>query len=235
MSGPSVSVRNSLLVALPPHSLASVMAKLTLVQLNMREELIRARGQISSALFPQTGMVSLVAPLADGTQAEVGLIGHEGMLGISLLTDIDTSFCESVVQRPGTALRMSASEFRAEAAANAPFRTVLLRYYEALHAQSMQTAACNGRHGLVQRLSRWLLMAHDRAETPELPLTQEFLSMMLGVRRPSVTVTAGILQRTGSIKYSSGMVTILDRVALEASSCECYRVVKTRFGKLLEP
>ncbi len=235
MSGPFNAVHNILLAALPPASLASVMAKLTPVPLNMRQELIGAGGQVGSAFFPQTGMISLVAPLADGTQAEVGLIGREGMLGVSLLTDIDTSFCELIVQRSGTALRMSAGDLRAEIAVNAPLRTVLLRYYEALHAQAMQTAACNGRHGLVQRLSRWLLMAHDRAETAELPLTQEFLSMMLGVRRPSVTVTAGILQRAGSIKYASGVVTILDRAALEASSCECYGAVKKRFGHLLEP
>jgi CRP-like cAMP-binding protein len=108
-----------------------------------------------------------------------------------------------------------------------------LRYGEAHQAQISQTAACNGRHGLEQRLARWLLMAHDRVKDDELPLTQEFLAMMLGVHRPSITVTAGILQRAGLISYASGRITILDRLSLEASSCECYGAVRQRVERLL--
>jgi CRP-like cAMP-binding protein len=138
-----------------------------------------------------------------------------------------------MVQLPGSALKMSARDFGAETEANPPLRAVLLRYYEALHAQVMQTAACNGRHGLEQRLARWLLMAHDRADGADLPLTQDFIAMMLGVHRPSITVTAGILQRAGLIKYANGQVTVIDRDALAASSCECYGAVKRRFASLL--
>ena len=166
-------------------------------------------------------------------QAEVGIIGREGMLGMSLLSGVDTSFVEAMVQMPGTALRMGMTEFRRELETNAPFRAVLLRYNEALQAQVMQTAACNGRHELEQRLARWLLMARDRADGEELPLTQEFMAMMLGVHRPSITVTAGILQRAGLIRYSGGRVTLLDRSSLEAASCECYGAVKQRFATLL--
>ena len=110
----------------------------------------------------------------------------------------------------------------------------MLRYNEAMQAQIMQTAACNGRHGLEERLARWLLMAHDRAGMDELPLTQEFMAMMLGVHRPSITITAGILQRAGLIRYASGRVTVIDRPNLEAASCECYSAVKLRFSTLFE-
>jgi len=178
-------------------------------------------------------MFSLVALLEDGTHAEVGLIGREGMLGTSLLSGIDTPYIESMVQMPGTALRMAATDFLHAMDAIPPFRALVLRYNEALQAQIMQTAACNGRHELEQRFARWLLMARDRADADLLPLTQEFMAMMLGVRRPSITVTAGILQRASLIRYSGGRVTILDRASLEAAACECYGAVTRRFAALL--
>jgi CRP-like cAMP-binding protein len=156
------------------------------------------------------------------------------MLGISLLSGIDTPFTEAMVQMHGTAYRMTVKDFRHELAVNATFRTLLFRYNEGLQAQVMQTAACNCIHGLEQRLARWLLMAHDRADGDELRLTQEFMAMMLGVHRPSVTVTAGILQRAGLIRYAGGTVTIIDRASLEASACECYGAVKSRFAALFD-
>jgi CRP-like cAMP-binding protein len=233
MPGQSGSAHNHLLASLPPAALASVMQKLTPVSMDHREGIFSAGGRITSAWFPQSGMISLVALLDDGMQAEVGIIGREGMLGTALLSGVDTSYSESIVQLSGSALKMSAGDLCAEIEANAPFRAVLLRYYEALSAQVMQTAACNGRHGLEQRLARWLLMAHDRAGGAELPLTQDFIAMMLGVHRPSITVTAGILQRAGLIRYANGLVTVLDRGALEAASCECYAAVKNRYTSLL--
>ena len=157
----------------------------------------------------------------------------DGVLGHSLQSGIATSFVECMVQLPGTALRMSATAFKSEFEANAPFRTLMLRYNEALQAQVMQTAACNGRHGLEQRLARWVLMAHDRADSDDLPLTQDFIALMLGVHRPSITVTAGILQRAGLIRYAGGRITILDRASLEAASCDCYALVRRRFTLLL--
>ena len=138
-----------------------------------------------------------------------------------------------MVQLPGAALRMGAGAFRRELEVSAPLRALLLRYNEALQAQVMQTAACNGRHGLEQRLARWLLVARDRAEGDELALTQDFVAMMLGVHRPSVTVTAGILQRAGLIRYANGHITLLDRPGLEAAACECYGAVRQRFATLL--
>ena len=229
----STPVRNCLLASLPPDVLAGLLPKLSPVALAMRQPLYSPDAAVEAIYFPESGMISLVATLDDGMQAEVGIVGREGMLGMSLLSGEQTPFIESMVQMPGAALRMAVRDFRHELDANAPFRTLLLRYNEALHAQVMQTAACNGRHGLEQRLARWLLMAHDRADGDELPLTQDFMAMMLGVHRPSITVTAGILQRAGLIRYAGGRVTVIDRPSLEAASCECYGAVQRRFSTLL--
>lgn len=226
-------VRNRLLAALPPDVLAGLLPKLTPVALSMRQFLYHSDRTMDAVYFVKSGMVSLVATLEDGMQAEVGLIGAEGMLGVSLASGAETSFVDSMVQMPGEAWRMGAREFCAEIEANAPLRSLVLRYNEALHVQTTQTAACNGHHGLEQRLVRWLLMAHDRADGTDLPLTQDLMALMLGVHRPSVTVTAGILQRAGLIRYSGGRVTILDRASLEAASCECYGTVQRRVSVLL--
>ena len=232
VSQPAV-VQNRLLAALPSDVLTTLLPKLSAVVLSLRQVIYSPDTAIEAVYFPEAGMISLVANLEDGMQAEVGIIGREGVLGISLLSGADTSFIEAMVQMPGTALRMMVRDFRHELEVNVPFRTVLLRYNEALQAQIMQTAACNGRHGLEQRLARWLLMAHDRADGDELPLTQDFMAMMLGVHRPSITVTAGILQRAGLIRYSGGRVTVIDRLSLEAACCECHGAVRRRFQALL--
>jgi CRP-like cAMP-binding protein len=226
-------VRNRLLASLPQDVLTKLQPKLGRCDLTMRQRIYRPEDPIEAVYFPESGMFSLVAGLEDGTQAEVGVIGREGILGMSLLSGIDTPFIEAMVQMPGMALRMAVGDFQHEMQANAPFRTLMLRYNEALQAQIMQTAACNGRHALEQRFARWLLMAHDRADGDALPLTQEFMAMMLAVRRPSITVTAGILQRAGLIRYAAGRVTVADRASLEAASCECYGVVRRRFTTLL--
>jgi CRP-like cAMP-binding protein len=178
-------------------------------------------------------MISLVSNMHDGSQAEVGIIGHEGVLGVSLLSGIDTPFIEAMVQLPGSALRMKARNFVREVDTNAVFRKLMFRYSEALQSQIMQTAACNGRHDLEQRFARWLLMAYDRAGEQDLPLTQEFMSMMLGVQRSSISGVASVLNKAGAIKYASGRLTVRSRTLLESSSCECYEVVRRRFEFLL--
>lgn len=137
------------------------------------------------------------------------------------------------MQSAGTALRMEASAFRQELEASPALTSLLRRYGEAFGAQVTQTAACNGRHGLEQRLARWLLMAHDRLEGDELPLTQEFIATMLAVHRPSITVTASILQRAGLIRYRPGYITVLDRPGLEATACECHGAVARRSATIL--
>jgi len=212
--------------------LIALLPKLSPVILLHRQIIYNPGGAIDAVYFPESGMFSLVVNMGDGTEAEVGIIGREGILGTSLLSGIDTSFVEAMVQMPGAGLRMTVRDFQHEMEVNQTFRALVFRYNEALQDQVMQTAACNVRHGLEQRLARWLLMAHDRAEADELPLTQEFAAMMLGVHRPSITVTARILRRAGLIRYSGGRITVLDRAGLEAASCECYSVVQRRFEVL---
>ncbi len=227
------STRNLLLAALPADALARVLPKLTFVDLSVRVTVYAAEGPIDEVLFPEAGMVSLVAALEDGGRGEVGIVGREGMVGTPLIVGVESAFTEAMVQLPGTALRMGAAAFRRELEESPPFRAILSRFSEAANAQVAQTAACNARHGLEQRLARWLLMAQDRFEDNVLPLTQDFLAMMLGVHRPSITVTAGILQRAGLVRYSNGRITVLDRDSLETASCECYALVQQRFASLL--
>ena len=154
---------------------------------------------------------------------------------MSLVAGVQTSFVEAMVQLDGFALRIPARDLVQELDSNLPLRRILLRHTEALAAQVMQTAACNGRHGLEERLARWLLMAHDRADGDDLHLTQEFMAMMLGVHRPSVTITAGTLQSAGLIRYLAGRITVLDRQGLEAASCECYAAVRKRLAAIMQP
>ncbi len=225
--------RNRLLASLPADVLAGLMPKLSPVSLALRQILYNPDAEIEAVYFPDSAVISLVASFEDGMQVEVGLVGREGMLGVPLLSGVNTPYIESMVQMPGTALRMNAKDFHLEVEVNAPFRRLLLRYNEALQAQVMQTAACNGLHALERRLARWLLMAHDRASGDELPLTQEFIAMMLGAHRPSVTLSAGALQKIGVIKFASGRITVLDRRGLEAAACECYRAVQRRFSSVL--
>ncbi len=227
------AVRNRLLSALPSDNLAQLLPRMLAVDLPLRKTLLVPNERIEAVYFIESGWASVVAPLSDGMQAEVGLVGREGMVGLPLFGGVETAFAETYMQAGGTGLQMEATAFQREANNNADLRRQLFRYNEAMHAQTAQTAACNGRHDLEQRLARWLLMAHDRTDGDELLITQEFLSLMLCVYRPSVTVVAGVLQRAGIIRYSKGNITILDRDALEATACDCYRTVQNCFDYLL--
>jgi CRP-like cAMP-binding protein len=195
---PPIAVRNKLLAALPPNVLSRLLPKLRPFSLTVRETLIPPDGAIDAVYFVESGWVSLVTTLDDGTQAEVGLVGREGMVGLPLIVGVDTAFEEAFVQANGTALQMEASAFRRTLEETPVLQNLLFRYSQAMHAQTTQTAACNGRHGLEQRFARWLLMAHDRSDSDDLPVTQEFLALMLCVYRPSITVVAGTLQRAAS-------------------------------------
>jgi CRP-like cAMP-binding protein len=230
---PNPVVRNRLLLALPPDNLTQLLPKLHAVSLPLRKNLLVPQGRIEAVYFIESGWASVVAQLNDGTQAEIGLIGREGMVGLPLIGGVETAFAETYMQAGGTGLRMEAAAFQRELDDNSDLRRWLFRYNEAMHAQTAQTAACNGRHELEQRLARWLLMAHDRTDGDELFITQEFLALMLCVYRPSVTVVAGVLQRAGIIRYSKGNITVLDRDALEATACDCYKTVQDRFDYLL--
>jgi CRP-like cAMP-binding protein len=226
-------LRNGLLMALPSEDLARLRPMLQPVDLPFDQTLCETGGLVDAVLFPESGMVSLLATLEDGEQVEVGIAGQEGLVGLSLVFGDDRSLVEARVQMEGTALRIGAAAFQAEMDRSAAVRGLLLRYALAFQAQVTLTAACNARHAIEQRLARWLLTAHDRAGADEFAMTHEFLSLMLGVRRPGVTITAGMLQKAGLIHYTRGRMAITDRPGLEAATCECYHITRREFARLL--
>jgi CRP-like cAMP-binding protein len=225
--------RNRLLAALPPEELAHLWPQLEPLELEVRHILSAPDEPITAVYFPETGWSSMLVLLADGRSAEVGIVGSEGMVGLPLLLGSDSSQVEAMVQCSGTSLRLEARAFHRALEESPALRTLLLRYALAFQQQVTQTAACNGHHALDQRLARWLLIAHDRAEGDRFPITQEFLAMMLCVHRPGVTVAARLFQQAGLIRYGHGQMTITDREGLEAASCECHGAVRRQFDKLL--
>jgi CRP-like cAMP-binding protein len=224
---------NRLLGLLPPSDYERLRPHLQRIPLTYRQSLYRAHKPIGFVYFIETGVGSLVNTMANGEAAEVGTIGNEGMVGLPLVWGDDRAPTSVYVQVPGVGLRMKATLFTQELARSASMRTVMLRYGHAFFNQVAQSAACNHFHSIQQRCCRWMLMTHDRMQSDQFLLTQEFLAMMLGVQRTGVTAAAGGLQRAGLIRYKRGNVTILDRRGLERRSCECYRVSKMEFDRLL--
>jgi CRP-like cAMP-binding protein len=232
---PALAPRNCLLAALPPDDLARLQPRLQRVELPFDQTLYPSDGVVEAALFPEGGMVSLIATLEGGEQVEVGIVGREGLIGMPLVFGDDRSLVEARVQMEGTALRLDAAALRDGMEASPAFRALLLRYALAFQAQVTMTAACNARHAIEQRLARWLLTAHDRAGADEFAMTHEFMAMMLGVRRPGVSLAAGVLQKAGLIRYARGRMAVTDRPGLEAVSCECYHTTRREFARLLGP
>jgi CRP-like cAMP-binding protein len=224
---------NRLLGLLPRRDYERLRPHLRDIRLDYRQSLYRSAKPIGFVYFIETGVGSLVNTMANGNAAEVGTIGNEGVVGLPLLLGDDRAPTSVYVQVPGSGLRMKATVFAAELARSASMRAVMLRYAHAFFNQVAQSAACNHFHPIQQRCARWLLMTHDRMQSDQFLLTQEFLAMMLGVQRTGVTVAAGALQRDGLIRYSRGNVTILDRRGLEEHSCECYGVSRMEFDRLL--
>jgi len=224
--------RNRLLAALPPEDLARLWPQLEAVDLSLRQVLSAPGKPITAVYFPETGYVSMLAYLKGGDAIEVGVVGNEGVVGLPVLLGDDSDDCEAMVQNPGTALRMDTAAFRAELDRTLAFRTLLLRFALFQHRQVMRTAACNGRHHTDQRLARWLLTAHDRAEGGPFAMTHEFLAVVLGVRRAGITVAAGQFQEEGLIHYERGRMRVTDRPGLEAAACECYGVARLALDRL---
>jgi len=224
---------NRLLGLLPPRDHKRLRPHLHRIPLKYRQSLYRANTAIDFVYFIETGVGSLVNTMANGDAAEVGTIGNEGVVGLPLLLGDNRAPTSVYVQVPGAGLRMKASLFNKELARSASMRAVMLHYAHAFFNQVSQSAACNQFHSLEQRCCRWLLMTHDRMQSDEFLLTQEFLAMMLGVQRTGVTTAASALQRAGLIRYKRGNVTIIDRHDLQRRSCECYRISKREFDRLL--
>jgi CRP-like cAMP-binding protein len=216
---------NHLLAALPADDYARLAPTLRNTPLKLKRFLHNPGDRIDQVYFPGGGFVSVVTVLKDGSMVEVVTIGREGMLGTAAtMAKVDPSPGAAMVQaETDVCYTMSADAFRREMDRRGPFYELVTRYTHALVGFMMQSAACNAVHSTEQRLSRWLLLAHDRIGRDDFPLTQEFLAVMLGTSRPTVTVVAGTLQKAGLIKYHRGHVTIVNRENLEATSCECYQ------------
>jgi len=220
---------NDLLDAMPPGSVERLTPHLEPFALVLTKPV----DPVEHVYFPIAGMISVVATMANGAAIEVGMIGREGMYSVSAILSDNLPFQSAMVQLPGHALRLRTRLLRQEMQAEAVLQKLLLRYTQATLNAVAQLAACNRLHLLEQRCARWLLACHDRAEADAFPMTHEFLAMMLGVRRPGVTLAARSLQTKGLITYKHGTMTVLDREGLEAVACNCYRVIKNEFACLL--
>jgi CRP-like cAMP-binding protein len=216
------SVRNEILRGLPRKECALIFSMLAPVELKLHDRLQEAGEEVEFAYFPNTAMASIIHLMEDGKSIEVGLTGKEGFIGLALFAGFRTSANRVITQGAGTAFRINARNFREVLRLCPRLTTLLLRYAQKVAMQSAQIAACNRLHEVDERLARWLLMTHDRIGSDDLPLTQEFLAHMLGIRRASVSVSAATLQKAGLIRYIHGRVKILNRKDLEKASCECY-------------
>ena len=221
----SVPVSNRLIENLPRKSRDKFLALCEPVDLEFGAILCEPDKPFRHVYFPCTGYISLVAPATGHQPLEMGLIGDEGMLGVTLVLGINAVPLRAVVQGSGTALRMAAAPFQREISASATLRRTLNYYLYVLMAQLAQTTVCTRFHEIEPRLVRWLLMTHDRAHADHFHLTHQFLADMLGVQRSAVTIAAGALQKRKLIHYSRGEISILSRSGLEAASCECYAAV----------
>jgi CRP-like cAMP-binding protein len=225
-------IENRLLAALPSDEYERLLPQLQPVSFSLGEVVYEFGGHLDYVFFPTTSIVSLLYTMENGTSAEMGLTGNDGVVGIALFMGGGTMPNRAVVQSAGSALRMKVKVLQDEFARGGKFQQSLLRYTQALITQISQTAVCNRLHSVEQQLCRWLLLSHDRVKADELIMTQELIADMLGVRREGVTVAAGRLQDSGAIRYIRGHIKILDRQKLEETVCECYRVVKDEFDRL---
>jgi len=225
--------QNQLLAALPEEEWIRVREHLELRPMPLGHVLYEAGSRMRHVYFPTNSIVSLLYVMEDGSSAEIGIVGNEGIVGISLFMGGETTPSRALVQSAGHAYRLRGSYLKEEFFRAGTLQRLLLRYTQALITQMAQTAVCNRHHTVEQQLCRWLLMSIDRLTVNELTMTQELIANMLGVRREGVTESAGRLQKLGLISYHRGHIVLLDRAGLEAHACECYRVVKTEFDRLL--
>lgn len=231
---PQTETANQLLKSLPAPVLGQIWPRLYRIALPNKAVLVPAAGIMTHAYFPESGVVSLICVLLDGVRIEVGMAGFDGMVGHSLLFGSDRSQREALVQVEGKALQMTAKDFLEAVAEFPEFAAVIMKYAEIPLLQATQSAACNARHTVKERLARWLLATHDRVSSDSFTMTQETMSTLVGIRRPGVSLALGALQKTGVVKHVKGQMHILDRRGLEAAACECHAVVKRQSAKLFK-
>jgi CRP-like cAMP-binding protein len=224
---------NRLLAALSLEDYQKLAPQMEYVSFSLGEVVYEFGGRLDYVFFPTTSIISLLYTMENGSSAEMGLTGNDGVVGIALFMGGGTMPNRAVVQSGGLAIRMKAKVLQSEFSRGGKFQRLLLRYTQALITQISQTAVCNRLHSVEQQLCRWLLLSHDRVPGDDLIMTQELIADMLGVRREGVTVAAGRLQDAGAISYVRGHIKILDRRGLEETVCECYKVVRDEFDRLL--
>ena len=232
MAATSDPKENRLLAALPTGEFQRWLPQLEWVSLPLGMVLYESGSTLEHVYFPTTAIVSMLYVMENGSSAEIAVVGHEGIVGVSLFMGGESTPSRAVVQSAGEGFRLRSAAIKEEFK-RAPVLHLLLRYTQALITQMAQTAVCNRHHSLDQQLSRWLLLSLDRLTGCELVMTQELIANMLGVRREGVTEAALKLQRAGLIRYSRGHITVLDRTGLEGLCCECYAVVKKEYDRLL--
>jgi hypothetical protein len=230
---PALRAGNRLLARLPPDDFERIKPHLRTRAVKRKQVFHRLNARIEDVVFPNGGVASVTAVMRDGAMVEVATVGDEGMLGMDVFFGGDVATGDAMLQVPDTSAEfMAVAPFKAELDRRGPLFECVQRYSQALVILMMHSTACMALHGVQERCCRWLLMAHDRVRRDEFHLSHEFLAMMLGSTRPTVTVVAGTLQRAGLIAYTHGRLSVLDRAGLEAASCECYATVKERFDRL---
>ena len=230
MAGPR---QNQLLAALSAVELRRLRRHLEPVHMTLGEIVYESGRVLDHVYFPTDCIVSLLYVLKNGASAEIAVVGHEGVVGVSIFMGGETTPNRAVVQSAGSAYRLPATLIKEEFRRGGTMQHLMLRYTQSLLTQMAQTAVCNRHHSVDQQLCRWLLLSIDRLPDPELTMTQELIANMLGVRREGVTEAAGKLQKAGVITYKRGHIKVLDRPQLENLSCECYQVVRRETDRLL--
>jgi CRP-like cAMP-binding protein len=225
--------QNRLLARLTAVQYPRLFERLRPVPLAFKTVLYQPNGPIDYVYFPTRGVLSAIAIMANGDAIEVGTIGNEGVSGLAVLFGVEQSPTQVIVQVAGEALRIETAALQAEAMPGSPLQELLIRHHHAFHHQVAQSAACNGLHKVQQRACRWLLLTQDRVGSDVVPLTHEFLAIMLGVRRASVSEVLKPLQDQGLVRSDRSKFTILDRPGLEAACCECYRNIVEAYRQLL--
>jgi CRP-like cAMP-binding protein len=224
--------RNLLLARVPPEEQAALAKFMTPVVLEMGQVLYEPGQPLEHVYLPVSGMISLVVVMKDGRRAETAAIGREGAAGMSASGFVDEAFTCYVVQIPGAAQRCTAAAFEDMVDGSTRFCSAVSRYRDVLTRTTLQAVACNALHDTMHRCARWILTTHDRIEGDKLPITQEFLAGMLGVKRNAVSVVARELQAHGLIEYSRGKITVVDRAGLLKIACDCYEIIHTEVDKL---
>jgi CRP-like cAMP-binding protein len=224
---------NGLLAALPGASRERLFAKTQRVPLSVKDILQHPGDPITAVYFPLTCVISMMIEMKNGATIEIATVGNEGVLGIASYLAIDVAVALGITQVSGEARRMSVEDFKQAAKSDEHFDTILRRYTHAFLTQIARSGGCNSLHSVEERYARWLLMMHDRTNVDVFAFTQEFLSRMLGVSRARVNIVTGALEKAGRIKHSRNQITVLDWKGLEASSCDCYRVIKDEFARVL--